>query len=97
MYNAMLRKGYDKTPEDAVEVMVAVHNFLNEGAWQEIEGWERRFSGGISKGWRACRRGEEGYQEWVEAEGKVDAGDRSWRGLWAGLGSGRPKRGCWSF
>ena len=74
MYNAMLRKGYDKTPEDAVEVMVAVHNFLNEGAWQEIEGWERRFSGGLSKGWRACRRGEEGYQDWVEDEGKIGAG-----------------------
>ena len=61
MYNAMLRKGYDDTPEDAVESMVAVHNFLNEGAWEEIEGWERRFSQGLSYGWETCRMGEEGY------------------------------------
>lgn len=58
MYNAMLRKGYDDTPEDAVESMVAVHNFLNEGAWEEIEGWERRFSRGLSYGWQICRMGE---------------------------------------
>lgn len=61
MYNAMLRKGYDDTPEDAVESMVAVHNFLNEGAWEEIEGWEGRFSRGLFYGWEACRMGEVGY------------------------------------
>ena len=61
MYNALLRKGYDDTPEDAVESMVAVHNFLNEGAWAEIEGWEARFSKGLGYGWRACRNGEEGF------------------------------------
>lgn len=61
MYNAMLRKGYDDTPEDAVESMVAVHNFLNEGAWEEIEGWEERFSRGLSYGWQICRRGEEEF------------------------------------
>ncbi|KZF22897.1 putative cytochrome c heme lyase [Xylona heveae TC161] len=59
MYNAMLRKGYDDTPQDAVEAMVAVHNFLNEGAWDEIVEWERRFSGGLAKGWEECRKGEE--------------------------------------
>ncbi|KAL8921467.1 MAG: hypothetical protein Q9172_004005 [Xanthocarpia lactea] len=63
MYNAMLRKGYDATPEDAVESMVAVHNFLNEGAWAEIVEWERRFSRGLGFGWQACRRGEEGFVE----------------------------------
>ncbi|KAI4159898.1 MAG: hypothetical protein LQ342_006227 [Letrouitia transgressa] len=63
MYNAMLRKGYDDTPEDAVETMVAVHNFLNEGAWVEIVDWERRFSRGLSHGWRACIRGEEAFRE----------------------------------
>ncbi|KAL2047586.1 hypothetical protein N7G274_000628 [Stereocaulon virgatum] len=62
MYNAMLRKGYDDTPEDAVESMVAVHNFLNEGAWAEIEGWEARFSKGLIHGWQACKRGEEGFK-----------------------------------
>jgi cytochrome c heme-lyase len=59
MYNAMLRKGYTDTPQDAVESMVAVHNFLNEGAWSEIEGWERIFGGGLKDGWEKCRRGEE--------------------------------------
>ncbi|KAI4096639.1 MAG: hypothetical protein LQ344_000778 [Seirophora lacunosa] len=63
MYNAMLRKGYDDTPEDAVESMVAVHNFLNEGAWAEIIDWERRFSRGLAYGWQACKGGEEGFQE----------------------------------
>jgi len=60
MYNAMLRKGYDDTPEDAVESMVEVHNFLNEGAWAEIVEWERRFGNGLIKGWRECKRGEDG-------------------------------------
>ena len=60
MYNAMLRKGYDDTPQDAVESMVEVHNFLNEGAWAEITEWERRFSRGLGYGWQTCRRGEEG-------------------------------------
>lgn len=65
MYNAMLRKGYEDTPEDAVESMVAVHNFLNEGAWHEIESWEARFAGGLKDGWEACRRGKEGWGEMV--------------------------------
>ncbi|KAL4888543.1 cytochrome c/c1 heme-lyase [Aspergillus ambiguus] len=59
MYNAMLRKGYTDTPQDAVEAMVAVHNFLNEGAWAEIVGWERLFARGLTHGWEKCRRGEE--------------------------------------
>ncbi|EON64776.1 hypothetical protein W97_04009 [Coniosporium apollinis CBS 100218] len=60
MYNAMLRKGYTDTDTSAVESMVAVHNFLNEGAWAEIAEWERRFGRGLSRGWRACKRGEAG-------------------------------------
>ncbi|KAG5355038.1 Cytochrome c heme lyase [Yarrowia sp. B02] len=44
MYNAMLRKGGGEIPEDAVESMVDVHNFLNEGAWVEICDWERKYS-----------------------------------------------------
>jgi cytochrome c heme-lyase len=60
MYNAMLRKGYTDTDETAVESMVSVHNFLNEGAWGEIVEWERRFSNGLSAGWQACKQGEEG-------------------------------------
>ena len=60
MYNAMLRKGYTDTPADAVESMVAVHNFLNEGAWNEIVQWESIFSKGLGHGWEQCRKGEEG-------------------------------------
>ena len=59
MFNALLRKGYDDTPEDAMESMVAVHNFLNEGAWDEIIGWEARFSRGLREGWSVCEVGEE--------------------------------------
>lgn len=60
MYNALLRKGYTDTDPTAVESMVSVHNFLNEGAWAEVTEWERRFAGGIAKGWVACKRGEAG-------------------------------------
>lgn len=60
MYNALLRKGYTDTDATAVESMVSVHNFLNEGAWAEIVEWERRFGQGLKKGWEMCRRGEEG-------------------------------------
>lgn len=63
MYNAMLRKSYDDTPQDAVESMVGVHNFLNDGAWEEIVSRERRFSRGLGYDWQACRRGEEGFIE----------------------------------
>ena len=38
-YNALLRKGYDTRAED-VEVMVQVHNFLNEQVWAEVLKWE---------------------------------------------------------
>lgn len=60
MYNAMLRKGHADTPADSVEAMVAVHNFLNEGAWAEIVEWERRFSKGLAHGWKLSRCGEDG-------------------------------------
>ncbi|OAX78042.1 hypothetical protein ACJ72_07652 [Emergomyces africanus] len=68
MYNALLRKGYSDTPQDAVEAMVAVHNFLNEGAWEEIVGWERTFAGGLLKGWQRCKRGELNLWEEMERE-----------------------------
>lgn len=44
MLNAMLRKGKGDVPEDAVESMVNIHNFLNEGAWEEIEQWEKPYT-----------------------------------------------------
>lgn len=63
MYNALLRKGYTDTDITAVEGMVSVHNFLNEGAWQEILGWEQRFARGLVKGWQICKRGEGHVEE----------------------------------
>ncbi|QPG73791.1 holocytochrome c synthase [Brettanomyces nanus] len=44
MLNAMLRKGKGDVPEDSVETMVSIHNFLNEGAWGEILQWEQPYS-----------------------------------------------------
>ncbi|RPA73150.1 cytochrome c and c1 heme-lyase [Ascobolus immersus RN42] len=63
MYNALIRKGHDQTPEDAVEAMVAVHNFLNEGAWGEIKTWEHRWSNGLWEGLKASFTGEHTPQE----------------------------------
>lgn len=40
-YNALVRKGWE-TPEEHVETMVDIHNFLNEEAWQEVLKWEKR-------------------------------------------------------
>lgn len=76
MYNAMLRKGYTDTPTDAVESMVSIHNFLNEGAWAEIVGWERRFSRGLVEGYNVCKRGEENANA---ALGQQDPFDTTWR------------------
>lgn len=72
MYNALLRKGYTDTDVTAVESMVSVHNFLNEGAWDEIVGWEKRFAKGLYNGWKVCRRGEAHVQEEL---------DRTWDGV----------------
>ncbi|KAI1110416.1 cytochrome c/c1 heme-lyase [Nemania sp. NC0429] len=69
MYNALLRKGYTDTDVTAVESMVGVHNFLNEGAWAEIMEWERRFAGGLYKGWRKCSRGEGNFESAVTKYG----------------------------
>ncbi|WVW79415.1 hypothetical protein I302_101384 [Kwoniella bestiolae CBS 10118] len=44
-YNALVRKGWE-TPEDSVEVMVDIHNFINEQAWAEVMKWEKRLPGG---------------------------------------------------
>ncbi|KNE72891.1 hypothetical protein AMAG_17128 [Allomyces macrogynus ATCC 38327] len=38
-YNALRRKGWE-TPEGEIEVMVDIHNHLNEEAWREILKWE---------------------------------------------------------
>ncbi|KAK9460444.1 cytochrome c/c1 heme-lyase [Lipomyces oligophaga] len=44
MLNAMVRKGHKDTPEADVPAMVDVHNFLNEGAWDEILKWEQKYT-----------------------------------------------------
>ena len=40
-YNALARKGKE-APEESIEVMVQIHNFLNERAWDEVRRWEDR-------------------------------------------------------
>ena len=42
-YNALMRKGKE-TPEESVEMMVQIHNWLNEKAWDEVRRWEDRRS-----------------------------------------------------
>ncbi|CAE6478057.1 unnamed protein product [Rhizoctonia solani] len=44
-YNALVRKGWE-TPEEHVETMVHIHNFLNEEAWLEVLKWEAKREGG---------------------------------------------------
>ncbi|RSH95159.1 holocytochrome c synthase [Saitozyma podzolica] len=44
-YNALVRKGWE-TPEESIETVVAIHNWLNEAAWEEVMRWERRKPGG---------------------------------------------------
>ena len=40
-YNALVRKGWE-TPEEHIQTMVEIHNFLNEAAWNEVLKWEKR-------------------------------------------------------
>jgi cytochrome c heme-lyase len=40
-YNALARKGWE-TPEEHIDTMVEIHNFLNEQAWEEVLKWEKR-------------------------------------------------------
>ena len=80
MYNAMQRKGYSSTPIDAVEAMVAVHNFLNEGAWSEIVEWESLFRNGLWDGWTNCSRGEAHIQR-IRAMKEASAARRAKMGL----------------
>ncbi|KAJ3241150.1 holocytochrome c synthase [Chytriomyces hyalinus] len=41
-YNALKRKGWE-TNEGDVPTMVAIHNFLNEACWGEIQKWEEKY------------------------------------------------------
>lgn len=44
-YNALVRKGWE-TPEESVEMMVSIHNWLNEEAWYQVRKWEEKHEGG---------------------------------------------------
>jgi len=46
-YNALVRKGFE-TPENEVETMVQIHNFLNERAWDEVRKWETQINKCVS-------------------------------------------------
>lgn len=43
-YNALVRKGWE-TPEESVVMMVNIHNWLNEAAWQQVRTWEEKHNG----------------------------------------------------
>lgn len=45
-YNALVRKGWE-TPEESVEMMVHIHNWLNEAAWQQVRTWEEKHQGSV--------------------------------------------------
>jgi len=47
-HNALVRKGWE-TPEEHVETMVAIHNFLNEAAWDEVLKWEQKTNPGSNE------------------------------------------------
>jgi cytochrome c heme-lyase len=40
-YNALARKGKE-APEESIDTMVNIHNWLNEKAWDEVKRWEDR-------------------------------------------------------
>ncbi|KAI9098850.1 cytochrome c/c1 heme-lyase [Phlyctochytrium arcticum] len=41
-FNALARKN-KAAPVEEIETMVAIHNFLNEGTWDEIRRWEKKY------------------------------------------------------
>lgn len=44
-YNALVRKNWE-TPEESIEMMVNIHNWMNEAAWQQVRLWEEKHNGG---------------------------------------------------
>lgn len=41
-FNAMMRKGHNPRPED-MEIIVAIHNMVNEQTWQHVLRWENYY------------------------------------------------------
>jgi cytochrome c heme-lyase len=93
MYNAMMRKGGVGADQvGAVESMVAVHNYLNEGAWQEIRAWEKRFAPGLMQGWKESLKGEQRWaEEQAAAEERMERVARMGGKVDVGLSTGEPK------
>ncbi|EPQ31787.1 uncharacterized protein PFL1_01119 [Pseudozyma flocculosa PF-1] len=58
-YNALVRKGWE-TPEEHVETMVLIHNFLNEQAWLEVLEWEKLAGADASRAELARFQGKPG-------------------------------------
>ncbi|KAI5294497.1 holocytochrome c synthase [Ascosphaera acerosa] len=69
MYNAVLRKGHTDTDPEGIPAMVAVHNWLNEGTWAEVERWDGVFRGRtLWQAWQLCARGKENVDQVLERQ-----------------------------
>ncbi|KAI9490661.1 cytochrome c/c1 heme-lyase [Zychaea mexicana] len=77
-YNALRRKGWE-TPEEEIETMVDIHNFLNEEAWQEVIKWEEMRG--------ACPCDEDPYLVRLQGRPRDLSPKAWWHSLW---GAPRP-------
>lgn len=69
MYNAVIRKGHTDTDPSGIPAMVAVHNWLNEGTWAEVERWDSVFRGRtLWEAWKMCAKGRENLDEMLEKQ-----------------------------
>ncbi|KAI8975057.1 cytochrome c/c1 heme lyase-domain-containing protein [Mycotypha africana] len=71
-YNALKRKGWE-TPEEEIETMVDIHNFLNEEAWQEVLKWESKFK---------CDCAEDPYLAKFQGRPKEVSPKARWHSFW---------------
>ncbi|KAI9278861.1 cytochrome c/c1 heme-lyase [Phascolomyces articulosus] len=71
-YNALRRKGWE-TPEEEIETMVDIHNFLNEEAWLEVLKWEEM---------RGCPCKEDPYLVRLQGRPKEISPKAWWHSLW---------------
>ncbi|KAI8980472.1 cytochrome c/c1 heme lyase-domain-containing protein [Pilobolus umbonatus] len=74
-YNALRRKGWE-TPEEEIETMVNIHNFLNEEAWNEVLKWENKFKWIlIYQNWKVdpknCHPKQESIHDYYEAPEEI--------------------------
>ncbi|CDS04228.1 hypothetical protein LRAMOSA07168 [Lichtheimia ramosa] len=76
-YNALRRKGWE-TPEEHVETMVDIHNFLNEEAWDQVLKWESNFE---------CKCEDDPYLVRLQGRPNDISPKAWWHSLW---GSPRP-------